>query len=221
MSNRNKNIILSKEEARLIAHISADGSIYTYNAKRSPSDLKNHKRKNIFRVIYGIDYYNTQKYLLEQFIKDVKKAYGIRAYKKNNDSVHFSGKWIFERAKKLGAGKSFDWFISDEILNAKKEISREWIKAFFDDEAHVELRNFTIVVNSVNKKGLKQIRILLKRFNIKKVSITGPYYTRKFPIYRLIILKEDVERYKVYIGFYHKKKINDLNELLELRSLTY
>jgi len=210
---------LSLVEARIVAHICGDGSLGAYKVKRPPADLRTHKRKNIFREVCFMSYCNNEKYLLDLFVNDVKKVYGLKAYYKNNNSVQFTGKWVYERVKKFGAGQSFDWFISDEIMFAKKEIVKEWLRAFFDDEAHVELRKFRITLNSVNLTGLKQVKELLKRMRIMNTTIHGPYFTRNFPIYRLSILKEDVERYQVYVGFSHKKKINDLEELLDLRAL--
>lgn len=211
---------LSAAEVRLIAHICGDGSIGCYKVKRSPSDLKNRKRKNIYRDICFMSYCNYEKLLLDTFVIDVKEVYGLKAYYKNNNSVQFTGKWVFDRLKKFGAGQSFDWFISNELMCAEKPIIKEWLKAFFDDEAYVELSKYRITLNCVNLNGLKQIQELLKKMRIHKTTIHGPYYTRGFPIYRLCILKEDVERYKVYIGFSHPKKVNDLDELLELRALT-
>jgi len=40
--------------------------------------------------------------------------------------------------------------------------------------------------------------------------------TKKF-----FFLKEDLEWYQVYIGFNHKKKTADLEEMLELRDLSF
>jgi hypothetical protein len=211
---------ISLAEARLVAHICGDGSLGAYKLKRGPSDLRNHKRKNPYREVRFINYSNNEKELLASFIKDVKDVYGLKAYPKNNNSVQFTGKWVFDRLKKFGAGQSFDWFISKEIMDAEKQIIKEWLRAFFDDESHVELIKFRITLNSVNLGGLMQVQELLKKMKISKTTIHGPYFTRGFPIYRLSILKADVERYQVYVGFNHQKKINDLNELLELRALT-
>ena len=214
-------IKLTVSEARLIAHICGDGSIGCYKRKRSPADLKNHKRRNPYVNVCYMSYCNNEKDLLDIFVKDVKEVYGLKAYYKNNNSVQFTGKWVYKRLRRFGAGQSFDWFISKEIMYAKKEIIKEWLKAFFDDESYVELSKLRITLNSVNLSGLKQVQELLKKFKIQFTTLHRPYFTRGFPIYRLSILKEDVERYFVYVGFNHQKKIRDLTELLELRALTF
>jgi len=214
-----KEIIeLTESEARICAHVSADGCLSKYIRKRCPSDLRNHPRKNIYRTEYEVFYCNNDQTLLENYLLDVKKAYGLKAFR-NGNSLKFKAKWVFERLAGLGAGKSREWFISREIMGSNKKIIREWLKAFFDDEAYVEVKKSRIVLNNVNLNGLKQVQKLLKRFDIQNTTIRGPYYTRGFPCYRLKVLKKDVKKYRVKIGFTHQKKLSALNEIVDCRAL--
>jgi hypothetical protein len=209
---------LTEAEVRIVAHICGDGCLYSYTCKRTPSDIKTHFRKNQLRKVYSIKYCNTEKTLLNNFEKDVKSVYGLKTFFYRNEH-QLRAKWVYERLKSFGAGKSKEWFIADEIMTAKKTILKEWLKAFFDDEAYVDIRNFRICLNSVNLNGLEQIQELLRKFNINDTKILGPYHYKQFYSYRLRLLGKDVERFRVYIGFNHPKKIEELEELLDLREL--
>jgi len=86
------------------------------------------------------------------------------------------------------------------------KVKIEWLKAFFDDEAHVSVPHKRIVLNIVNKKGLEQIQALLLLFGIKPSS-NGPYLCRNYFSYHLTIYKNSIQRYSGLIGFYHPKKV--------------
>ena len=154
---------ITEAEARIHAHVSGDGCLYKGKLKRSPSDLKNHKRINIYQDVYKIYYCNNESVLLNSFSNDVKEVYGRSSGHRKNVR-ELKGKWVYERLKRLGAGKSKEWFIHKEIMEASDKVAREWLKAFFDDEAYIDLRKLNIALNSVNLSGLKQIQELLKRF---------------------------------------------------------
>jgi len=219
VSERMLGVPISEAEARIVAHVCGDGCIFSYLTKRYLGPLSP-PRRNMTKMEYGISYCNGEQLLLNSFVEDVKNVYARKAYKTKRNEVGVKAKWLYRRLKGFGAGKSADWFISDEILNAKKSIIREWLKAFFDDEAFVELSKFRISVNSVNSKGLKQIQGLLKKMGIERTTINGPYHYKQFRSYRLSVLKDDVERFQVYIGFNHPKKVLELEELLRLRAIT-
>lgn len=207
---------LTEAEARIHANICGDGWLYTYRVKRSPGELKNHPRNNIYKIKYSIQYCNTEKLLLDRFSEDVKNIYNLRA---NASGIYRSikGKWVYERLKHLGAGKSREWFVGEELLNANSSIISEWLKAFFDDEGHVDVESNYITLNSVNFSGLKQVQELLRKIGIVNTSLKGPYYYKQFHSYRLKILSKDIEKFSVLVGFYHPKKSAELAKLLYLR----
>ncbi|MBN2067657.1 MAG: hypothetical protein JW744_04275, partial [Candidatus Diapherotrites archaeon] len=216
---RMMGVPISEAEARIVAHVCGDGCIFSFLGKRY-LNKSSPPRKNMTRMQYGVSFCNTEPSLINSFSDDVYKVYGRKAYKTKEHEVGLKAKWIYQRLKCLGAGKSREWFVCDEILKAEKPIIREWLRAFFDDEAYVDLRDFRISVNSVNPNGLKQAQEMLKKFGIENTSFNGPYRYKKCISYRLTILKEDVERFRVYIGFNHPKKVRDLEELLDLRAMT-
>src|SRR3989344_7090646 len=133
-----RNIIaLSLAEARIHSHICGDGYIGVYKCKRSKGELQKRPRKIIYRNKYSVRYFNNELTLLDSFSRDVKYAYGLDAICSKGER-QICGKWLYARLKKLGAGKSKEWFISDEIMCSSNEIVSAWLSAFFDDEGHVD-----------------------------------------------------------------------------------
>ena len=72
-------------------------------------------------------------------------------------------KVVWEWMKRMGAGKSREWFIHEDILQSGHAIKTAWIKAFFDDEAHFVPRG-GIRVRSVNRPGLEQLAQMVRQF---------------------------------------------------------
>jgi hypothetical protein len=100
--------------------------------------------------------------LIAQFTDDIKSTFGLRVYRGDNYvRVKSHDAWVL--LKELGAGKSRDWFISPKIMKASREIKKNWIRAFFDDEAYFN-DNGRIRVRSVNRKGVIQAMKMLKEF---------------------------------------------------------
>ena len=196
---------LTPELARIVAHICGDGYVLIYNKRRNEKELAIHPRINKIRKIYSIRYVNKEDALVKQFVHDVKKEFDRKVVSLKKHEHEVSGKRIYSLLTYLGAAKSFTWFISEHIINASDNIRIEWLKAFFDDESHVSLRNKRIVLNMVNKKGLEQVQALLKDFDIKS-TLNGPYKCRQFFSYHLNIYRTSVREYAKSIGFYHPKK---------------
>lgn len=204
---------ITEAEARIHAHVCGDGSIYTYTCKRSPADLRTHLRKNISRKLYCVKYCNSEPVLLDCFEKDIKNVYSLKTSFSRNEHL-IRAKWVYIRLRELGAGNSKNWFVSDKILNSNSIILKEWLKAFFDDEGHVDIKSNYITLNSVNLNGLKQVKLLLQSLGIENVTIKGPYFYKQFYSYRLKILKRDLKKFQQKIGFNHPKKIIQLAKLL-------
>ena len=101
-----------------------------------------------------------------------------------------------------------------------RELSKEWIKCFFDCEAHVNFRNKQIQIKSVNGAGLRSITKELKVFGIDS-KIYGPYKQANInhnPYFLLILVtRESIVRYYKLIGFYHKAKQVALQNLVKNR----
>jgi len=202
-----KKIKITPKLARLHAHICGDGYMYKGKTRRSKKELKQHPRKNTIRNRFYLRYCNNEQILLNQFIIDIKEVFNRKAVlisKKNEIDVQ--GKWLYLLFKKLGAGKSKEWFIPSEIMLASNKVKIEWLKAFFDDESYVDKKRKRIVLNIVNKRGLLQIKELLSQFNIDS-RLNGPYKYKQYFSYHLTINKNSSQRYFEIIGFNHPKKI--------------
>jgi intein/homing endonuclease len=90
------------------------------------------------------------------------------------DEIRVRNKELFEKLRKLGANRSNCWRIGKEIFQASEKVKKEWLRAFFDDEATIETKNrIRIRIKSVNLKGLTDIALLLKDLGIIS-NITGP-----------------------------------------------
>jgi hypothetical protein len=211
-NNKVHKLVISPAFARIHAHLCGDGCLFTSKSRRSEKELLVHPRKNLIRNNWYTYYTNTNDFLVKQYISDVKKVLKRKVVKTHKFGYEIQNKWVYTLFKKLGVLKSHDWYIPKEILNSSLNIKKEWLKAFFDDEAHVSSSN--IIINLVNYKVLKQIQKMLKEFNIKS-NLNGPYHWRQFTSYHLIILKESLVIYNSKIGFYHPKKKKQLSTLIK------
>ncbi|NYZ79624.1 hypothetical protein H0N95_00040 [Candidatus Micrarchaeota archaeon] len=109
---------------------------------------------------------------------------------------------------------TYEWRVPFNFLEDKKS-KIEWVKAFFDAEAHVStVKNVRITVQSVNKKGIKDVKKLLEGLGITSSKVYK--YKRKqtkwganyiLTIYR----KNEVKKYAELIGFNHPEKMSKLN----------
>lgn len=217
MDNReNTQIKITPAFARLHAHICGDGCMYAYKGHRLKSELKKHPRNNLIKMTYNIEYTNNCKDLLKETIKDFKDEFNKKATQfKTKNQIRIRGKWIYDLFKSLGAGKSKEWFISKEITSSSKEVKINWLRAFFDDEAHVSIIKKRIILNIVNKKGLIQIQNLLKDLEIES-SLKGPYRYKKYKSYHLSLYGDAIEKYTKIINFNEPNKQKTLMELTNL-----
>lgn len=74
-----------------------------------------------------------------------------------------ASKSVWELITGLGAGKSREWFIAEDIRKAPLSVQSAWLRAFFDDEAHFDPHG-RIRARSVNRPGLEQVASMLRRF---------------------------------------------------------
>lgn len=204
------------EEARLVAHVCADGYLTIYVEKNS-LQIVNGRRYHRPRTRYIIGYSNTEKKLLTEFADDMTYVFGIMPRRNRPDEIRGRSKRVFDRLRKLCAGNSYEWRIGKEVFMANKKVKANWLRAFFDDEATVDMKTKRIRVKSVNHMGIKQVKKLLESLNIR-TRITGINIDRTW---YLTITKSDIENFAKFIGFNHPKKSLRLNRLLKsMNSLT-
>jgi len=188
--------------ARLHGYVSGDGSagFYSYPYKKSKAHL------NI-----KIDDQACLSKILEAFAAlgyspGVMKSFGRK------------GEWFTVQAQKekivreillLGPVGSYTWRIPK--IN-ERGLVREWVKAFFDSEATVISTNREIVIESVNRIGMNQLRTaLVKIFNVS--SKAG--FRKDRGIYLLRICgKADLQKFYKTVGFNHELKQQKLGFLL-------
>jgi len=148
--------------ARIHAHICGDGCMYSYRDKDTYGYWAKY-RKNPVRTRYVIDYSNNNEDLLKEFQNDMYEIFGVKGKKIYKNAIKVNSKRIWEFLRKMGAGNSYNWNIPKEIRNGSKEVQKNWIRAFFDDEAYFNDKG-RIRVKCINKEGLKQIIEMLRKF---------------------------------------------------------
>lgn len=73
---------------------------------------------------------------------------------------------------KHGPYNSYEWRVPRALFSEKEEIRAAWAQAFFDGEAYFEMTwnkragswIRRVIVGSVNRKGLADVKELLKNF---------------------------------------------------------
>lgn len=185
------------EIARVHAHICGDGYLTISKETNRTGFYRRWGYDNSGRVSrYIIAYSNKNRSLINEFIEDIKKCFGVKPIlikkKDKNYEVRLKSKRAWKFLKSLGAGNSYSWSIPELFLEAPLKIKKAWINAFFDDEAHFA-KDGRIRVKSVNRKGLNQIRLMLHQLVPCHITPQEKSYTDK--TYYLNILKSNRKRF--------------------------
>lgn len=195
---------LTKEKARIIAHLIGDGTCC--------------KVKHDYNIQYEVK----DKESLVQFHEDLISVYGLIPSWGQNPSgitgqmikrVRLRSKLAFEDLEKYASYYSKNWEIKQPILDSTIEIKKEFLKALFDDEGSIFKVKYSKILRlySINLDGLKQIQdMLLKEFNIE--SKITPGYGLKRNVYGLIV--KDLKLFKEKVGFNLTRKQERLLQLI-------
>ncbi|MDO8661895.1 MAG: hypothetical protein Q7K98_01565 [Candidatus Omnitrophota bacterium] len=190
--------------ARVHAHVCGDGNLFQRREKDSYGYMALYK-PNSYRFRFGIQYTNFNQRLINEFTGDSKSTFGLKPYFRDN-RVTVKSRDVWRLMKELGAGKSREWFISPRIMKVSREIKKNWIKAFFDDEACFNA-NGAIRVRFVNRKGITQLKKMLNEFVPSHITPKNDYYP-DHSVY-LNINKRDAGKYFSKIGsLRYQNKIN-------------
>ncbi|MBI2079908.1 helix-turn-helix domain-containing protein [Candidatus Micrarchaeota archaeon] len=185
---------LNPDFARLLGYLTGDGYV-----RRTTS--------------YEISLTNSETELIEDF-KRITIMFGLNHYVKKNGIAYYISVFSVDLGRileKMGlVNNSFNKKVPLEIMKSPDYVLKEFIKAYFDCEAHVSKDG--IAVTSASEKLLKQVQILLLRFGI--ISQLHPNYCRatnaknhkKTKYYRLVTCGENAKRYFKKIGFNAKYK---------------
>ena len=190
---------LTKSKIRIIATLKGDGAIFITS-----------------KTNYCIKLECKDEELLKQFKSDIMSTYGLETKRFKNISGK-TGKEIsmeFVRSKlayedliKYGPYKSDNWIIPEIIFNSQKELKRELIRTFADNEGSV--CNNLIKIYSINLKGLKQVKKLIEEFDIG-CRIKGGFGCKRNVFAIIISGKKNVIKYRDIIGFSLKRKQDKL-----------
>ncbi|OYT52017.1 hypothetical protein B6U66_02885 [Candidatus Bathyarchaeota archaeon ex4484_135] len=208
--------MVSVEEARIHAHVCGDGYLTTYLEKRALQVVKGRRYRRL-RVRYVVGYSNSELLLIREFVRDVKSAYGVKCRvltRGKNFEARLRSRRVFMRLRELGAGRSREWIVGEEILRADENVRREWLRAFFDDEARIAPDEGRIRVKSVNLRGLRLVSLMLTSLEIQS-RITGP---NSDGTWYLVISRDDVIHYIKKVGFLHPAKIRAAMMILKRSS---
>lgn len=199
----------SKEKTAINSYLCGDGSI-SAREKHRCYDIK-----------FYLDDLNLAKRVVSLFQKEFNISPKIRPIKSTIHGgigyykVEISNKPVCLHLLKMGSYGSLNWRIPRELNNMFK---KEWIKCFFDCEAHVNIKKRQIQVKSINGQGLADLKTMIEELGIFP-RLYGPYKQKGAnhnPYSLLTIMnKKNVIEYYKKIGFYHSKKSKSLHDLVK------
>ena len=192
-------------KSKLCGYLAGDGCLYIHKERARPH-LASKK----------IAFYPDHIDLAEDFVKTFYIVYGVKPYIKRNKNyfrVDICNKLAYLDLTSITNFGTLTWEVPFKLF--KKIVGkREWIRAFFDCEAYVGKN--VIQVQSVNKKGLEQVRKLLEEFDIPSKIYSYERRQKNWNTnYILCIMKKKYRlNYLNKIGFLHPKKMQNLRRYL-------
>jgi len=191
--------------APLIAYLQGDGFV-------SLRYEKNHETAPHHELAFYPDHIKVAKI----FVKLYRQLYGrkLRIEKlENHFRVRSTQRIAYKELIKITEFRSTTWYIPTRFLdNCEKK--KLWLRAFYDCEAYVGPKS--IVVQSVNKYGLKQVQRLLAEFGMSSRFYQYVRKQKNWNTNYLLALfrKEDRQNFLKEIGFNHPNKQKKLIQYL-------
>ena len=203
--NINQNIALMKKEtytnlkSRLLGYLAGDGGAYIRKDKKGFMRYEiqfcpDHKSMIIafaeaFRLLY----------LKEPRIRILNNFFRVRG----------DSKIACLDLLKEGKLNTKEWRIPFKFLSTKKS-KTEWLRAFFDCESYVGQR--VIQIQSVNENGLKDVQIILNKFQIESNIYTYKRKNKNWNTNYILCIgkKESRKNFLNKIGFNHEVKLKKL-----------
>lgn len=193
--------------ARIAGHLTGDGGI--------------NERCNVY-------YANKCEMLVEQFKRDIKREFRNI---KNLEYIDHKGVKSVRFPKFVGIilqnllGKMSGHFkhVPEIILNSDKTCRKLFLRALFDDEGSVRVKEHKIEIKMANESIIKTIKEMLSEFDIKVGRISRRKYKKPWrDQFRFIISgRRNIENYYREIGFDHRKKKEKLRISLQNYEMTY
>jgi len=181
--------------ARLCGFLAGDGSIQV----RTEKNGKTH---------HSVEFFPDDHSLIAPFLEAMESIYhktpSILGHDRHFRIRLFSKSVAMDLLNKASFGIK-TWRVPVSLLR-RRTAKVEWLRAFFDSEAHVGANSIRVQV--VNGIGLAEVRTLLAGFGI--ISSVYEYQPKKAgwsKVYILIISKTtDRKKFLKHIGFNHGKK---------------
>ncbi len=189
---------------------------YLTGALRDGSVFYDKASRNYTLVWYS----NSASYLDESIVCRVVKVFGkkpkVYEYRSGNYRVRISSKDAYLQLKRIfdfpdeGIGQ-INWGVSQTLRNATYGLRIAYIRAMYDAEGDVSIRNRYIEVSQKNTEVLEWIRTVLNDYGINSGSVV--LADKKSMTYKFVISeKRSVWLFRKQIGFEldSKKKMLDL-----------
>lgn len=197
---------LTKQKARLIAHLIGDGCVYKC------------------RTDYNIKYEVKDIDLLNQFEDDLFYVYGLKPTLGFNPSgktgnlipyVRLRSKRAFEDLKTYCEFDSSNWSVPTQFSCADKDIKIEFLRALFDDEGSVipQHNNAIVRLYSINLTGLLQVKAMIEELDIPLKIVPG--FGDKRNVYAITI--KDIKLFYDKLGFHSIRKQARLEQYIKNR----
>ena len=166
----------------------------------------------------SIRFFPDDESLIEPYIEAMKIIYNKEPKTKiklNHFELSITSKVIFEDLSRISTFGMKKWGVPFNLFNSESDMI-EWLRAFFDAEAHVNVHSKHIKVSSVNEKGLNEVNILLDKLGIHTKIYKYQPKNKKWSTNYLLVIhrKKDLEKYGEIIGFNHKIKLSKLYKLI-------
>ncbi len=169
MNTMNIPLKITKELARIHAHLCGDGGLYYYETSEKD---RNYSAE--------IAYWNTNTKLITSFREDMLLYFGVKmTYYPERHKLKVRSVRIAMELLKFNKYGAREWRIPNEIKKSSQEIKIEWIKAFCLDEGYCPANRNVIRIKSMNAKGLQDIQEMLLSLNITS-TFNGPHCDNSF-----------------------------------------
>ncbi len=191
-------------KAKLCGFLAGDGTV-----------KMRRENKNVTIINYEVNFFPDHISLVIPYIQAFEELYCKKP------SIKMDGKLYRIRTKckiayldlsKIGKFGLYNWEVPLNFLKNDK-LKIEWLKAFFDSEGHVSNRD--IRLQSVNEKGLQQIKQLLLDIGIEsrmyKYERKNKHWNTNYIL--SIIKKNHRKMYLNKIGFNHEIKLSKLKQI--------
>jgi len=191
-------------QSRLIGYLQGDGSVGRNYDKATG------------RYHHNIMFYPDHIKVAELFANTFYELYGRRINIKkleNHYKVRVCHRVAYQELTSMTTFDSLGWQAPYNLLHDVNS-KREWLSAMFDCESYVGPR--TIVVNSVNKRGLLQVQQLLQEFGIQTRFYQYQRKQKNWNTNYILAISRisDRQTFLKRIGFNHPRKQEKLKEYL-------